>query len=350
MKVATSQTLQLFLLLVWASCRAEDSKPKDPEELPKPEGWRAPQRPLPPGRSRFSSGPSYDPEKVFSTMSNNRAANRMGNNGYSSSSSSSGSYSKNRGSSGSYSSSSNGGYSSGSKGGGYSSNERYSDDLYRDAGYADDEQYSAYASASDYGGYGSDSGYGLSCASGYVNASAVALLAFLFLLNIVQDVIQQITGKRRKREAEEESDVFAFVHNGGLASLKEGLPEIILPLMVDLLEATEAPHCLQRPLCDANAELSLKYGVVGRMVASLVSNVMGKAFSWDDNKRFHMALEAASAGRGEHTCAKFPRCTKGHKYSQDVNSSSGNDTKEHAKGAGGLVRDILREFHYNGVD
>ncbi|XP_063586358.1 uncharacterized protein LOC134763741 [Penaeus indicus] len=352
MKTLTSRTLLplLVLLLAWAAARAEDAAAKEAEELPKPEGWRAPPRLPPPGRSRFGGGPSYDLEKAFDSMSNNRAANRNGYSG-SSSSSGSGSYSKNRGSSSGGYSGNSGGYSSGSSsssGGGYNSNERYSDDLYRDAGYPEDEQYSAYASASDYGGYGSDSGYGLSCASGYVNASAVALLAFLFLLNIVQDVIQQITSGRKRRDAEEESDVFAFVHNGGLASLKEGLPEVVLPLMVDLLEATEAPHCLQRPLCDANAQLSLKYGVVGRMVASLLSNVMGKAFSWDDNKRFHLALEAAAAGRSEHTCARFPTCSKAHKYSKDANS--GNDTQEHGEDAGGLVGDVLRDIHYNGVD
>lgn len=115
------------------------------------------------------------------------------------------------------------------------------------------------------------------------------------------------------------------------------------------MEATEAPHCFQRPLCEANAQLSLRYGVVGRLVASLLSNVMGKAFSWDDNRRFHLALEAAAAGRSEHTCAKFPRCSKAHKYSRDVNGGGGNGTQEQ-KDVGGPVGDTLRDIHYNGVD
>jgi len=38
----------------------------------------------------------------------------------------------------------------------------------------------------------------------FVNGSAVALLAFLFLLNLTQDVIAQITGKRRRRKRENE--------------------------------------------------------------------------------------------------------------------------------------------------
>ncbi|KAG7170799.1 hypothetical protein Hamer_G021177 [Homarus americanus] len=190
-----------------------------------------------------------------------------------------------------------------------------------------------------YGSYGSESGYGLSCASGYVNASAVALLAFLFLLNIVQYVdcssalailslilfidVLRITGGRRKREAGDENDVFSFVHNGGLSALKEGLPEVVLPLMVDLMEGSEAPHCLQKPLCEANAELSLRYGVVGRVVASLLSNVVSKAFTGDHIPNFHLALEAASAGRSGHQCSlRFPKCSPKHRYSQEANTSS----------------------------
>ncbi|XP_042870315.1 uncharacterized protein LOC122252100 isoform X2 [Penaeus japonicus] len=319
MKVATSQTLQLFLLLVWASCRAEDSKPKDPEELPKPEGWRAPQRPLPPGRSRFSSGPSYDPEKVFSTMSNNRAANRMGNNGYSSSSSSSGSYSKNRGSSGSYSSSSNGGYSSGSKGGGYSSNERYSDDLYRDAGYADDEQYSAYASASDYGGYGSDSGYGYSMTK-YVDCnSAIALLSLILFIDILRDVVQQITNPNRRRRtlASDGDDILQFVSDGGVDALVEGLPHVIAPLLRNLSEASqedrqEEDACVQRPMCEANAALSDRYGALGRVLGAFVSNVVARAFVGSNPSRYQLALEASKRGRTEGYCdVEFPCLSRG---------------------------------------
>jgi len=40
----------------------------------------------------------------------------------------------------------------------------------------------------------------------FVNGSAVALLAFLFLLNLTQDVIAQITGRRRRRRRSTERD------------------------------------------------------------------------------------------------------------------------------------------------
>lgn len=99
----------------------------------------------------------------------------------------------------------------------------------------------------------------------------------------------------------------------------------LLPLrpQINLLDATEAPHeCLQRPLCEANAELSTRFGVAGRMVGSLLSNVMSKAFSGDHNPKFHLGLQASSAGRNGHECAKkFPKCSRGHKYSKEANDS-----------------------------
>ncbi|XP_071536885.1 uncharacterized protein [Panulirus ornatus] len=278
-------------------------KEKKNEELPKPEGWRTrphqfgsrPNIGFGGGGGGGSGGggggsggdggvvnPSYDLSEAYNSM----AASRMGG-GYINT--------------GSRSSSSNTGFDKAGAGGYGGSGPSSSASSY----------YGSYA-PSGYGGYASESGYGLSCASGYVNASAVALLAFLFLLNIVQDVVQQITG-RRKREAEEESDVFSFVHNGGLGALKEGLPEVVLPLMVELVDGAGAAHCLQRPLCEANAELTVRYGVVGRVVASLLSNVVSKAFSGDDLHHFHQALEASSAGRAGLQCSdRFPRCSAGH--------------------------------------
>lgn len=48
---------------------------------------------------------------------------------------------------------------------------------------------------------------GTGWAQTFVNGSAVALLAFLFLLNLTQDVIAQITGKRRKRRRRDEEGI-----------------------------------------------------------------------------------------------------------------------------------------------
>ncbi|XP_069980241.1 uncharacterized protein [Penaeus vannamei] len=315
MKPVTSQTLPLLvLLLAWATAAgAEEGATKEGEELPKAEGWRAP-RPPPPGRSRFGSGPSYDLEKAYDSMSNNRAANRNGYSSSSSSGSSSGSYSKNRGSSGSYSGSS-GGYSSGSSGGGYSSNERYSDDLYRDAGYSDDEQYSAYASASDYGGYGSDSGYGYSMTK-YVDCnSAIALLSLILFIDILRDVVQQITNPNRRRRGAstpDEEDLLEYGADGGAGALAEGLPQLIVPLLRNLSEASrEAPpedSCIQRPLCEANAALTHRYGALGRVVGAFVSNVAARALVGSDPPRYQLALEASQRGRASREGAEPAFC------------------------------------------
>ncbi|CAL4165538.1 unnamed protein product [Meganyctiphanes norvegica] len=208
--------------------------------------------------------------------------------------------------------------------------------------------YGGYAAASDYGGYASESGYGLTCASGYVNASAVALLAFLFLLNIVQDVIQSITNPRRRRDVGEapSSDVFQFISDGGVDALKEGLPQLMIPLMVELVEASEAPECLQRPLCRVNADLVMEYGVVGRVVASLFSNVMAKAFTGDHLRHFHLALDAAKLGREGGDCGAYPACTgAAHKYDQKLNENHEHDNMteetQNTDILDGLGKDIL---------
>nr|XP_053646623.1 uncharacterized protein LOC128698429 [Cherax quadricarinatus] len=254
------------------------------EDLPDPQEWKQG-----PSRTQFGPRPasvglgaqessSYDLTQAYNSL----AANRMGSTLFSSNTGSNSNSNSN-------------------------SNSKISPGGYADAG----SSASNYYGSSDYGSYGSESGYGLSCSSGYVNASAVALLAFLFLLNIVQDVVQQITAGRRKREAEDEAknEVFDFVYNGGLSALKEDLPQIVLPLMVDLMEASEVPSCMERPLCEANKALSIRHGVVGRVLASLISNVVGKAFTGDDHSKFRQVLEAASDGRSRHDCTvRSPGC------------------------------------------
>lgn len=85
---------------------------------------------------------------------------------------------------------------------------------------------------------------------------------------------------------------------------------------------------MQRPLCEANAELSSRFGVAGRMVGSLLSNVVSKAFSGDHVPKFHLGLQASSAGRNGHECSsKFRKCFRGSKYSADVNESHQDQKK-----------------------
>ena len=54
---------------------------------------------------------------------------------------------------------------------------------------------------------------------------------------VFQDVIQQITApaqKRRKREIEDDfnSSIMGFLNDGGMDAIKEGVPEIMLDLLV----------------------------------------------------------------------------------------------------------------------
>ncbi|XP_018017039.1 uncharacterized protein LOC108673689 isoform X2 [Hyalella azteca] len=169
-----------------------------------------------------------------------------------------------------------------------------------------DEDLVGAASSSDYGGYASESSYGLTCTSGYVNTSAVALLAFLFLLNIVQDVITQITGRRKRSTDEETTPLEQFLVDGGVDGLYEDLPAVLLPLMVKLSDA-QHPRCVRRPLCEANLHLSQTYGPVGRVVGSLVSNIAAKTFSGARAAHFDEAIEAAATGRSG-SCHLVPAC------------------------------------------
>ena len=53
-----------------------------------------------------------------------------------------------------------------------------------------------------------------------------------YVLLYPKDIVTQITmGNRRKRDAEQ-NPVMQFIHDGGLEALKEGLPDIVIPLMV----------------------------------------------------------------------------------------------------------------------
>lgn len=70
---------------------------------------------------------------------------------------------------------------------------------------------------------------------------------------------------------------------------------------------------------------------MGKVVASLVSNVVGKAFTHDHHTRFHEALSAASAGRSGHNCAaRFRKCSPGFRYTQEANTSH-MDASKHSE-------------------
>ena len=100
---------------------------------------------------------------------------------------------------------------------------------------------------------------------------------------------------------------------------------------MELLEASSwAPGCLQRPLCDANLELTRQYGAVGRVAAALLSNVAAKAFSQDDHRRFHMALKAAEHGRSAPSCDAFRACSSSFTHTPNASTSAAEDRPEGA--------------------
>ena len=69
------------------------------------------------------------------------------------------------------------------------------------------------------------------------------------------------------------------------------------------------------------------------MVGSLLSNVVSKAFSGDHTPKFHLGLQASSAGRSGHDCStKFRKCSRGHKYSQEANVSHHEDPESALRG------------------
>ncbi|KAG0725020.1 hypothetical protein GWK47_039426 [Chionoecetes opilio] len=79
------------------------------------------------------------------------------------------------------------------------------------------------------------------------------------------------------------------------------LPSLVLPLLNEVSAAasntTTPTSCLARPLCQANAELSRRYGATGRVLAALISNVATRAFLPDSPARRHHALHASRWGR-----------------------------------------------------
>ncbi|XP_076032929.1 uncharacterized protein LOC143020391 isoform X2 [Oratosquilla oratoria] len=352
---ASLRLLALLLVTFITGVRSEEEV-EVAEELPNPEAYRQ-GRPGPGQRygnpgyrdsSRWGSEPrpSYDMNDVFQALQKSRNSNRRGS------------------SSGSGSGSSDSGFNSKS---GYNSKLDYNYESDFSSGRRKDEFYTSpydstsfgsLGAASEYGGYASESGYGLTCASGYVNASAVALLAFLFLLNIVQDVIQQITagGARRKRDdssSSSSSELLQFLSDGGVDALYEHVPHTVLSLMIDLLDAWDADHpeqCTDMILCEANNDLTTKFGSAGRILGALVSNVAATAFGGSDPRRFNDSLKAARLGRRDNfDCqAAFPRC-RSIKYSQNGHSRTDQSQNSSVYEKEGIVAEE-EEMLFNSLD
>ncbi|XP_045128551.1 uncharacterized protein LOC123514632 [Portunus trituberculatus] len=171
-------------------------------------------------------------------------------------------------------------------------------------------------------GYGETmaaSGYGV---SRYVDCnSALALLGFILFVDILRDIIEDVTapaeeerGLRRKRWAARqgtwgsvsgEPDILTFVSEGGDDHFYDILPSLLSPLM-DGAWHREGDDCARRRVCEMNRALGTEYGVSGRIFGTLLSNLVSRTSSGENSAM----LEAAREGRrGQRTCASaFPAC------------------------------------------
>ncbi|ROT70816.1 hypothetical protein C7M84_010882 [Penaeus vannamei] len=110
----------------------------------------------------------------------------------------------------------------------------------------------------------------------------------------------------------DEEDLLQYVADGGADALAEGLPQLIVPLLRNLSEASREAQpedsCIQRPLCEANAALTHRYGALGRVVGAFVSNVAARALVGSDPPRYQLALEASQRGRASREGAEDAFC------------------------------------------
>ncbi|XP_037784551.1 uncharacterized protein LOC119580473 [Penaeus monodon] len=192
-------------------------------------------------------------------------------------------------------------------------------------------------SASEYGGYGAADGYGYE--SSIDCNSALGLIGLLGLIELLRDIIDDITTKRRRRSAADDGP-FGFLLSslgsavGGPPRLLQAVPTVVLPLvqsLVDVNDGLEEAPCLERAMCEANRALLQEASrgnwvdeAAGGLVASLLSQVLSKSFSDYNPETYKQALRAAEAGRKEGAdCARlFPGCaelSEGHSPMQDRN-------------------------------
>ncbi|XP_042218858.1 uncharacterized protein LOC121864031 isoform X3 [Homarus americanus] len=262
----------VVVLTVTLTTAYPDSEEKAHEMLPKPEGW---QQRRPGGRSPTDSS-GYDMNEAYNSL----AANRVGAGLYSDTSASSNSKLGGTGYGDAAAASGGGGYYGSTGGGG------------------------------GYGSYGSESGYGYSLTKYVDCSSALAILSLILFIDVLRDVVQQLTNSNRRRrrgaqfdpQLEEEHLLMQFISDGGVEALVGDLPHVIVPLMSHMSEATQEDTettntCLQRPLCDANAALAGRHGALGRILGALFSNVVTKGFIGADSSRYHLALDASRWGR-----------------------------------------------------
>ncbi|XP_057371968.1 keratin, type I cytoskeletal 9-like isoform X1 [Daphnia carinata] len=163
------------------------------------------------------------------------------------------------------------------------------------------------------GGYGHGGGGGYGQGGSYLNTSAVSLLGFLYLLNLIQDILNQITtttaaatGRKKRAISDPFQEWFTNLGQGGIQTLTYEVAATILPLLNDFTEHHDLQRplvCFQRSVCSANRRLVSNYGQLGKVFGKLGSEAVLERFqSFYPEGTF---TEAAIHGRNLADCYKI---------------------------------------------
>ncbi|XP_046635323.1 keratin, type II cytoskeletal 2 oral-like isoform X2 [Daphnia pulicaria] len=175
----------------------------------------------------------------------------------------------------------------------------------------------------NYGGGGSSGGgyghggasYGGHGGGGYghgLNTSAVSLLGFLYLLNLIQDILNQITttaasGRKKKSIQDPFREWFSNLGQGGIQTLNYEIVATVLPLLSEFTEHGDNKRplvCAQRSICLANRRLTSNYGQMGKVFGKLSSEAVLEHFQSSSYPEGTFTV-AAAHGRNLADCHKI---------------------------------------------
>ncbi|XP_046446464.1 calpain small subunit 1-like isoform X1 [Daphnia pulex] len=169
------------------------------------------------------------------------------------------------------------------------------------------------------GGYGHGSGgasYGGHGGGGYGHGSngsnAVALLGLLLLINLLRDILNQITttaasGRKKKSIQDPFREWFSNLGQGGIQTLNYEIVATVLPLLSEFTEHGDNKRplvCAQRSICLANRRLTSNYGQMGKVFGKLSSEAVLEHFQSSSYPEGTFT-EAAAHGRNLADCHKI---------------------------------------------
>ncbi|XP_057371976.1 glycine, alanine and asparagine-rich protein-like isoform X2 [Daphnia carinata] len=159
-------------------------------------------------------------------------------------------------------------------------------------------------------GHGGGGGYGQGGSNG---SNAVALLGLMLLINLLRDILNQITtttaaatGRKKRAISDPFQEWFTNLGQGGIQTLTYEVAATILPLLNDFTEHHDLQRplvCFQRSVCSANRRLVSNYGQLGKVFGKLGSEAVLERFqSFYPEGTF---TEAAIHGRNLADCYKI---------------------------------------------